>query len=785
MDIDGPNRRAGRVPILGLAALAVAGTLAGLHLSWWWALCCAPPAAYAAWSRRLAPLACGLWALAYFATAWLAANPLSPNHLANLLERPREATDLIGVIDAEPAIFVRADGSETNLFVPLRVEAINRDGRWRRASGDTQIACFGWTPTLRFGDRVRVRGEIAVRDGAGAMLRRTTHRVSARTAVVLKRNQGNLLLTRCYQLRHWAGRTLSVGLGERPEHAGVLRAMMLGYRQDLPELWQTWFARTGTMHVFAISGLHVGILAGLIVLVLRFVGVSRLHYVAFLAPLLLIFVLTTGLKASAIRAGIMAVMYWLGPFLRRRPDSRAALALSVIVILAWAPHQLLSPGFLMSVSIVAGILVLYPVLYAPLRRLGLPDPWALTEDTTVFRLRKWLAGWFAGLAAMSASAWLVSAPLTALFFNTLSPGGLLGNLVVVPLAGLIVWTAAATLVFGAVWTPAAEFGNAINSGLVSVLVRTTEVLHAIPGAWQFVQAPPLFGLALYYLALMAVVWRRRLGVWMWAALIAVLLGYGARFALAPSEPRIDFLALREGQTELLRAPGQTVLFDTGPSFQFQRVAAHLRRCGVDRIDTLLLSHADADHIGAVPELLEVWPVRRIVVPDTPRSTPSMDQALAAATARGIPVERWSRGREEWFGQRLYVSVFHPRPEEPTVRADDHSLVLRIEAEGGFSVLLCGGAGSDVEAEILATGLEPAATFVHLGNTMDAGVGSVEWLEELESDLAIAPPRTWVREGNPNHGLAERLRDADSDLLRLDQEGTLRLDLRRGVVELVP
>ena len=159
-----------------------------------------------------------------------------------------------------------------------------------------------------------------------------------------------------------------------------MQALLLGYRDDLPKTVRQDFVSTGTVHIFAISGAHVRMMAFLSIQLLRALGIPMARWFFFLAPMLAVYTITTGAATSAIRACAMASMMLAAPVLKRRPDAISGLAVAAIGILACSPAQLGDLGFLLSFTAVAGLLALQPLFDAGAVRLFRRDDWQLPGE---------------------------------------------------------------------------------------------------------------------------------------------------------------------------------------------------------------------------------------------------------------------------------------------------------------------------------------------------------------------------------------------------------------------
>ncbi len=286
------------------------------------------------------------------------------------------------------------------------------------------------------------------------------------------------------QLRRAAAETLRVGMAERPDRYGVLHALLLGYRARLPPDVQQAFRRTGTMHVFAISGLHVGIICAVLVFAINLLRVPRTCRVLALAPVILLYAFMTGARASAVRAGIMAITYLAAPLFGRRSDSWSALVLAAMLIVAWRPDQLVDPGFIFSFTAVAGILAFVPLADRWLQHHLPLDPFREREKGAGVWAAVFL--WVGRLVAVSVAAWVSTTPLSLYYFGRFAPVALFANLLVLPLAFLIVVTGCLALVAAATGGMAlALVFNQANFAYVGLLTGGMGWLERLP--WGYVE----------------------------------------------------------------------------------------------------------------------------------------------------------------------------------------------------------------------------------------------------------------------------------------------------------
>lgn len=705
--------------------------------------------------------------------------------LSTLMARPAEFVRVVGIIDDDPVERPGYWRAERRWQFSIRVESLNRRGRWERARG--KVFCRwrvqGEEPLPVYGQKWHFAGLLHdLREDPDAIEYRYRYRmeIDGEDARLLARDQGFWFPSLCLKGRRACSRILERGIRGYPEQAGLLQALLLGYRQDLPDRLYDTFARTGTLHIFAISGLHVGVLAGLFLAIFRSLGLSRQHWVLYLAPLLVVYTVSTGMKASAVRACVMAVIFWSAPLFGRKPDAPSAFALAAMLILLAAPSQLREPGFLFSFIIVAGLIAMVPRLIEPVRSLLKPDPWRVQSETLVSRAGRGLAFGLLSLGAVSTAAWVCSAPLTARYFNLLSPVALLGNMFVIPLAFVVVLTGCLSLATGMFSVLLAEVFNHANRLFIAFLLQGIDFFASLPGGHWFVKAPPIWWVVLWYAALFLVIaapgLRRRLGL----AVMVLLVTTGVWYQLGgDGRVRVDVIDVGDGHAVLVDLPGRRdVLFDTGSRYAARKVLEHLKRSGVNRLQALVLSHADARHAGGVESVLGFLPVDEVwCSPDRGRSR-VYDAALEAARTNGVSRVTRARGDAGVFNGGLEWEVLHPPSADTYRKADQASLVLRL-SRNAFSALLMGGADNHVEQELLDQPVALAAPVLVCGNQGASNTCSAAWLQAVHPENALISVGPSNVRNNPDRDVLKRFADQNTRVWRTDEDGSIRVTVGKG------
>lgn len=658
--------------------------------------------------------------------AWhLGPSPTPVALRARIVESPRLLVPAVD--DARRAAAI---GPATACLVA--VEEVRAGSRWRAAAGRATVVVRDEPSDLAVGSRVEILGralrptaalnpgefDFAARARAERCL--SIVRVDAWNCVSTLRPPGGWSPAAALdRLRSRAAAVLAAGIAA--ERAAVAAALLLGQRDALPRATADDFVLTGTIHVLAISGLHVGLLAGALLVVLRSLLVPRGAALAMVAAMIGLYAVLVGGQTPVVRATLMIWAACLAAAMSRRQATINALAAAALVIVAWRPAEVLAPGAqlsFLSTAVLVGVATALPSprLADPIERLleRSRSPWER-------RLRRAARG-TAVLAITGLAVWLASAPLVAARFHVVSPVAVVANVLIAPLVPVAMACGFLCLLAAPVSAALAGLFAAGCDASLAAIEGVVAVAAAVPAGHAWVAGPSEWWLAGWYgLFAAAVAWLRRdllARPAAWATLAAgwaaVGLVAGAVASLAwppPAGLRVVAAALGHGCGIVVRSPtGRCLLYDAGrlgsPAAAERSLSAVLWSEGIARIDTLVVSHADADHFNAVPSLLERFSTGEILVPEAFLASESAGAAelVAAAAARGVPVRTARAGDSLAIDPLCRVRVLHPSPRPaahgvtamPPIDDNASSLVLAVET-AGRRLLLTG----DLEGEPLA------------------------------------------------------------------------------------
>ncbi len=722
-----------------------------------------------------------LWGTVFFAgwaNAALSVQPVSGRELRNLMDRPRENMEIAGVVSSDPVVRAgRREGEEVREFT-FRTEAVRRVEGWQRGRGELAV----WWKTqagmraARYGERWVLSGLVTSVDPGPRTMNRPRYDFVPDPASVrfVSDGHGFAPVSWCLRGRLASYDILGRGLEDFPLQAGLLRTLILGYRQDLPDELYRSFSLTGTLHVVAISGMHVAILGVLIMAFLKGLGFSRQYWVLLLAPALAAYTVGTGMSASAVRACVMAVVFWTAPLVSRKPDGPSALAAAALLILAFNPAQIFDIGFLLSFVAVAGLMTLYPLWMRPVRAALAGDPWQVQPAPFWKRWGRAAGLYAASLTVASVAAWLATTPLSARTFNVVSPVALLGNLLVIPVSSLVLLTGVLSLVAGSVFPLLAEVFNHANRLFISLMFAWVDWTADIPGGHAFIQSPSWLWAACWYGALAGILVTRGRLRWLVAAVTVLVAAGSAVLAARDDRMVVDVLDVGHGNAALVNAPGSAdVLLDAGARFRARDVMMHLRRQGVDRLEALVLTHGDSEHIGGAAEILKSIPVSELWCTPFPGPSPLYRRLMKDAARRGVRIRRLVKGEGGYLGNDAEWEVLHPAGHTVQRRAEEGSLVLRM-ASGPVAILFMGGAGGSVESALLREPVELSCDVLVVGDHGAVGACSDAFLAATAPAYAVISVGVDNTEGAPDRQALARMARRGISVRRTDESGSLRI-----------
>jgi competence protein ComEC len=691
---------------------------------------------------------------------------------------------LHGRIDAEP-IVVHASPDDSLRSFPardatrflVRASSLQHRGDWSVVSGLVQATVPELRRDLHVGDEIELVGMLALPDGPanpGGFDFAAYCRDQGISAVLsVPASPGAVELVRegwPRTVHGWLAMARAWGLQVLERHVaesqrGVAAALLLGDNAAMSvEEWDQYL-RTGVVHVLAISGQHLAVLAWFGWLLARRLGIREPSAAVAIAAVLFAYALLTGGRPPVMRAAWMVTAYAGGTILQRPVLPANIFAFAWLGVACTNPADIFNTGC--QVSFVAVAVLIWG---ASRWRKEKDDPLERVVDESRSWLEKVTRRTLRGVVfvyAVNAAMWLAVTPLIAARYHLISPIALLLGPPLVLVSSVALLIGFGTLLAAGIAAPLAALCGGLTSGLLWTANALTGWADGIPGAYAFVPDLPEWWLWGFYLALLAglmVDMPRRptaailLAAAGWLCLGLVLAFWPPRVAAF----RCTFLAVGHGGCMVFDTPGgKTIVYDagaiTGPDVTRRHIAPYLWSRGVRRIDELLVSHGDLDHFNGIPALLERFAVGRLTL--TPsfadRTTPGVGHTLRVFERIGVSTRVVSAG-DRWEVDGISFEVLHPPERGPQGNENARSLVLVVRY-ADLALLLTGDLEGPGLARLLA--MPPLRVDVlqapHHGSRASNTPELAEWARPTVVISSQGPPRSVPKGGNAYEAVAAR------------------------------
>jgi len=544
-------------------------------------------------------------------------------------------------------------------------------------------------------------------------------------------------------LRERIQKNLTLGVDPGAVETAMMLGIVLGDKRALDPATRQVFRETGTAHLLAVSGMHVAIVAGaLLVMTLPL----RRHAVwrgALVLAGVWVYCMITAMTPSGMRASIMATVLIAAGCLERRSISANTLFVAAAAIFLVRPSDLFEAGFQLSFTVVLGLIVLTPPLWHWWERRVKHDPFIPTILLSPWeRGAERVALWTGGLLAAQCAAWITSTPLTVAYFHMVVPGGMPANLLLSPLSSAMLLAGVASGFAGIVWSGFAWGLNQMSAWLAAISLGIVQHIAGFPGC-----AIPLV----------------------------------PRDFLPRPEFSLVVADAGSGGLHLLRTGEEIRLIDAGHARELRGLTLPLLSWdGVRKLNALWITHGDAGHAGGARGVMDAHEVEQIGLPETRDRSPVRIAFERSVVETNLSVVRLKAGvHGEWAGE-THWEILHPPALHRDRHADNKALAIRLRHRTGNVLLLSdlGFSGlrllserhPDLRAEIVihdgGTGADPVLdpstilAFEPLLIVLNRGVTheSRSAIRAMADQLRASGVSVWEQE---THGAITLASDADS------------------------
>lgn len=699
---------------------------------------------------------------------------------------------IVGEVEDRPDI--RPDG----VFYKIGLSQVTAEGTTRQITGVLRVKVGGKGTVFHYGDILQMKGLLTLPEPPGnpgafdyrAWLQRqgiaATLSVKDAKDIKLIGRSGNVIVRMAFTVRDHLENIFDLTMTKTG--ASVLKGILFGTRGEIPADVQLAFNESGLVHILSVSGYHVGLVAALVLALLRILKLPR-RFTAWVAiPVLLFYALMTGMGPAVMRSTLMAILLLLANHLGRLQDWPTTLATAAGIILLLNPLDLFDVGFQLSFIATWGLLYLTPKLN---------------------KLLPHMPVYLAMLVTVPLAAQLASWPLVVFYFNLVSPVSILANLLTAHLVALIMLFGGLGLLGGLCYLPLAEFINTATELLTRFFLWLVQISASLPGAAWYIPAPSLWLIALYYVIVVTFCqlpnhpqWQECLKGWLTKAInytarakrtfgCCIFLVLLAAWLLWPVNNQLElhFIDVGQGDSALIITPGKgTILVDTGgwqdelvtgKGAGTNTVVPYLHRLGINSLDVLIITHPHADHAGGARAVLKSFPIKMVVL--SPYGFGAGDKVddgyeilLKEMKQQGLLHRTAAAGDQLKVDSLVNIRFLSPAQDFDHTRSDanNSSLVFRLDYLQR-SALFTGDIEEEAEQALVQNNtLAPIDVLKvpHHGS----GYFYPEFFAQLKPKFAAISAGAGNRFGHPAPKTLDELQRLGSRIYRTDQQGAVIL-----------
>jgi competence protein ComEC len=701
-----------------------------------------------------------------------------PDDIRNFVTSDKKLATIRGLIITDPYIsknlqwhFAKFTYGDPTTSFYLKLKEVQTIEGWASTNGTILAQVVEPVLDLKAGDYVQAycwldRFKTATNPGqfdiAKHLARRNifiTASIESRDSINIKRLKSRHMgyLTRLKRkLRQTATQALLGDLSLEDRSRGLLQALLLGYRGDIDSATYEAFRTTGLLHFISLSGMHLGILVGIIWWLCKTIGLMKRARAIICIIVIGVFLLIVPPRAPTLRAAIIGFVFCISFLFRRHSNPLNALSLAAIVLLLIRPTQLFEPGWQLSFAAVCGILTFTDKteIFLHERTNNWFRETRKRDSNTLIYSIKWLGGKIITLFSVGFAAWLGGAGILLYHFYTINPLTSIWTVIVFPFVALILAVGYLKIIFSFLLPTVALGLGIIVTGLCVSMIWIVERIAEIDVSQILIGHVPLTPIILYYclIPFTAFAYFRRplLKKAICAAmalLIVIFLGVTKWQRTYRANLALICLDVGHGQAILAQLPGKAnILFDAGSMHKRdvgeRIVVPFLDYSGINKIDAIIISHNDIDHINGIPEIVGHCEVSNVYANDaflTDMETDLCDTAGTLKTAlsnEGLEIQRLDKYLN--FGSSAHIKILWPSKQicrDEELSDNDKSVVSLIEFAGA-KILLCSDIEKFAQQELLQLSPNLKADIVVVPHHGLAKTLEFAFLESFDANILI-------------------------------------------------
>ncbi|MFC1553860.1 DNA internalization-related competence protein ComEC/Rec2 [candidate division KSB1 bacterium] len=676
------------------------------------------------------------------------------------------------------------DGSVKVITNPLSVKV--KDRIYFPSSGKVLINLKNQKKELKYGDKITVSGFISRPPGERNPGGFDYAEYLERNEVFAELNVPSGMSYDIYESEHGNVLFKYIILPLRDYLSGIienyhsgqelefLRAVLLGQRTGLERETLNSFKETGTFHILAVSGLHVGFIFFILYVLFSFLYLPNKIKYSLLFAVIIFYMFITGLRPPIMRAGIFIVIYLFGICIQKRRDTLNIIGATTLMILMIDPGDLFDPGFQLSVSAVLGINYLSNIYNNMMSETRFVE--VIKNNTLIFRIFQFII--------LSFGAFFGTSLLLAYHFNFLAPVSVILSILYIPVTGIIVGLGFFELLFNGLGQWLISIFSEVNDFFIANLIQLNKIISGFDWINLSIARDELIYVlfcVLLFLFVMSSVKKDIRHKWkLILSVTALFTLYGILFNTPQRNLKMTFLDVGNADAAVISFPdGSNWLIDGGDAWETgdsgeSVIIPFLRSAGIRHLNGILITHPNIDHLGGIKSV-----VRKVKVDTLYEAVDSdnfniADEMNRNALERNIPKRLVKQGDRIGSGDLFRIYILSPGPDNNSSSINDRSMVLLIKY-GEVNILLTGDISSMIEKDLvndLGSLLKSdVLKIAHHGSVYSSDTQFIEYADPRYAVISAGRNNPF---GHPSENTIENLQKRDIQIFRTDIMGAIVL-----------
>lgn len=596
----------------------------------------------------------------------------------------------------------------------------------------------------------------------------------------------------------------------KEETSSILLGLILGYKQDLDEETQENFRNASMSHILAVSGMHVAyVILGINLIFKNLIGKKNTNILNIL--ILIFYMFIANFLPSITRAGIMGIIVIFSKLICRKNDIYISISISLLIILIYNPFLIQNLGLQLSYGGVIGIILFNKNILKFLDNIKVKNK--IYRYKMKPKIQKYLDK-IKDIISVSISVQIAILPIILYNLNTFNPYFLISNLFLSILIGPIVILGFLFIIIVYLSTPIAEIILPIIQIGIKILILISNI-GKLPFSKIYVSTPSLFSILIYYLflivlffiyniysskkpnntqvrvknliALMKIKLRQNKQKVKYILAIIIFLSFVIN--LIPQNLKIHFIDVGQGDSSLIITPqNKTILIDGGGSSTSDfdvgesTLIPYILDRGFTKIDIVIISHFDQDHVGSILTLLQELKVGKVYISKQTEKSKNYEKFLEIVNTKNIKVYEVMAGNRICIEKNLYLDILWPKANQITTNALNNNAIVCNLHYRNFSMLFTGDIEEIAEKEILKLYSQNKnllkTNILKIGHHGSKTSSTSEFINVVKPQIAAIGVGKNNNFGHPNEGVLQRLIDLNCKIFRTDLNGEISIEVNR-------